>query len=70
MKTKLIFLLTIFLATVHTSMAFQEKKDHEVLYEKAMYTMETKADLNEAIKLFESLITTYPEEKEYAAKAQ
>ena len=70
MKTKLFLLLVLFLSTTLTSRAFQERQDHRVLYEKAKYTMETKADLNEAITLFESLITSYPNEKEYAAKAQ
>ena len=69
MKTKLFFLLVLLLATIQTSIAFQEKQDHEVLFEKAMYTMETKADLKEAISLFELLINTYPNEKEYVAKA-
>jgi len=50
-------------------MAFQEMQDHKVLFEKAKYTMETKADLQEAITLFESLITSYPDEKEYVAKS-
>ncbi|NQV01221.1 MAG: PD40 domain-containing protein [Bacteroidia bacterium] len=70
MKTKLFLLLILFLATINISIAFQEKQDHKVLFEKAKYTMETKADLKEAITLFESLIKTYPNEKEYAAKAQ
>lgn len=69
MKTKLILLLVLTLATIHTSIAFQEKQDHKVLFEQAKYTMETKADLKEAINLFESLIKTYPNEKEYVAKA-
>jgi len=70
MKTKLFLLLVLFLSTTLTSRAFQEKQDHRVLYEKAKYNMETKADLKEAITLFESLIISYPSEKEYAAKAQ
>ena len=70
MKTKLFLLLVFFLATIKPSMAFQEMQDHRVLFEKAKYTMETKADLKEAITLFELLINTYPNEKEYAAKAQ
>jgi len=70
MKTKLLLLLVLLLATSISSRAFKESKDHRVLYEKAKYTMETKADLQEAITLFESLITSYPDEKEYAAKAQ
>ncbi len=69
MKTKLFLLLVIFLITGITSIAFQEKQDHKVLFEKAKYTMETKGDLNEAITLFELLINTYPNEKEYVAKA-
>ncbi|NOR34749.1 MAG: tetratricopeptide repeat protein, partial [Bacteroidales bacterium] len=70
MKTKLFLLLVFFLATIKPSLAFQEMQDHRVLFEKAKYTMETKADLEEAITLFELLINTYPDEKEYAAKAQ
>ena len=69
MKTKLFLLLTIFLVAAIISIAFQEKQDHKVLFEKAKYTMETKADLKEAINLFESLIKTYPNEKEYVAKS-
>jgi len=70
MKTKHLLLLVLLLATSISSLAFQESQDHRVLYEKAKYTMETKADMQEAITLFESLITSYPDEKEYAAKAQ
>lgn len=69
MKTKLFLLLVIFLAIGITSGTFQERQDHKVLFEKAKYTMETKADLKEAINLFESLIKTYPNEKEYVAKS-
>ena len=70
MKAKLFSLLILFLATINTSLAFQEGQDHKILFEKAVYSMETKADLKEAITLFESLIKTYPNEKEYAANAQ
>ena len=69
MKQKLFLLLVIFLTTGISSIVAQENQDYKVLFEKAMYTMETKADLNEAITLFESLIKTYPNEKEYVAKA-
>ena len=69
MKTKLILLLIIFLVTGMNSISSQEKQDHKVLFEKAKYTMETKADLKEAINIFESLIKTYPNEKEYVAKS-
>jgi Tol biopolymer transport system component len=70
MKTKHFLMLILSLAIVIPSMAYQEMQEHKVLFEKAKYTMETKADLEEAITLFESLISTYPDEKEYAAKAQ
>ena len=69
MKTKLLLLLVLLLATSISSLAFQIPQDHKVLYEKAKYTMETKADLQEAITLFESLITSYPDEKEYVSKS-
>ena len=70
MRTKHLLLLVLFLASTLPTEAFQEMQDHKVLFEKAKYTMETKADLKEAITLFESLITAYPNETEYAAKAQ
>ncbi len=70
MKAKLYLLLILFLATINTSLAFQEGQDHKILFEKAVYSMETKADLKEAITLFDSLIRTYPDEREYAANAQ
>ncbi len=69
MKAKLYLLLILFLATINTSSAFQEGQDHKIHFEKAVYSMETKADLKEAITLFESLIKTYPNEKEYVAKS-
>ena len=62
--------MVLLLTTSISSLAFQEPQDYRVLFEKAKYTMETKADLQEAITLFESLITSYPDKKEYAAKAQ
>jgi len=70
MKAKFYLLLTLLLATINTSLAFQEEQDHKILFEKAKYSMQTKADLKEAITLFDSLIRTYPEEREYAANAQ
>jgi len=70
MKQKLFLLLVIFLATGIVSLAFLGIQDHKVLFEKAKYNMETKGDLKEAITLFDSLIRTYPNEREYAANAQ
>ena len=70
MKTRDFLMVVIILITTNASWAIQEQQDHRILFEKAKYTMETKADFKEAITLFESLIKTYPDEKEYAAKAQ
>lgn len=44
--------------------------NHNELFEKAKYTMETKGDLQSAINLFEEIIQQYPTEKEYGAKSQ
>lgn len=44
--------------------------NHNELFEKAKYTMETKGDLQNAINLFEEIIKQYPTEKEYGAKSQ
>jgi len=70
-KKEIIPIITIFLATlIFTASGFQNSSDHKVLFEKAKYTMETKGDLNGAIKLFEEIIQKYPDEREYAAKSQ
>lgn len=70
-KEGFIPLIAIFLATlIFTAFGFQNSSDHKVLFEKAKYTMETKGDLNGAIKLFEEIIQKYPDEREYAAKSQ
>jgi hypothetical protein len=45
-------------------------QDHKLLFEKAKFAMETKGDLQGAIKLFQEIVTKYPKEKEYASKAQ
>jgi Tol biopolymer transport system component len=70
MKTKIFSVLIPFLVTLNTPSAFPQAQDHKILFEKAVYTMETRADLKEAITLFDSLIRTYPDEREYAANAQ
>lgn len=49
--------------------SFQVPQDHKVLFEKAKYTMETKADLQEAIDLFEAIVKNYPDETAYVAKS-
>ena len=70
MQTRLFLLLILSPVIIITSIAFQERQDHTVLFEKAKYCMETKGDLKEAITLFDSLVRTYPDEREYAANAQ
>ena len=57
-------------AVVCAASALQNSSQHKVLFEKAKFTMETKGDLKGAIQLFEEIIKTYPNEREYAAKAQ
>lgn len=56
-------------AAVCTASALQNSSEHKVLFEKAKFTMETKGDLKGAIELFEEIIKTYPNEREYAAKS-
>ncbi|MDB4581578.1 LpqB family beta-propeller domain-containing protein [Draconibacterium sp.] len=67
-STKFLTIVLILMITIFFG-SFQNQQDYKVLFEKAKYTMETKADLKEAINLFESLIKTYPNEKEYVAKS-
>ena len=69
MKAKRFFSIAHFSDDNCTLRGFQNQQDHKVLFEKAKYTMETKADLKEAINLFETLIKQYPNEKEYVAKS-
>ena len=69
MKTKIFLSILLFLAVTLISSSFQTQQDYKVLFEKAKYTMETKADLPGAIDLFESLIKQFPNEKEYVAKS-
>jgi Tol biopolymer transport system component len=58
------------LAAALMAFGLQNSPEHKVLFEKAKFAMETKGDLNEAIKLFSELIQKYPGEREYAAKSQ
>lgn len=64
--------LIIFFLMIATFLAygFQNSSEHEVLFEKAKFTMETKGDLKGAVKVFEEIIKKYPDEKAYAAKSQ
>ena len=63
-------MLTVILAAVLMAYGFQNSFEHKVLFEKAKFTMETKGDLEEAIKIFSQIITKFPDEREYAAKSQ
>jgi len=69
MKTNRLFPIIFIILTTIILSSFQTQQDHKVLFEKAKYTMETKADLKAAIDLFETLIKNYPNEKEYVAKS-
>ncbi|MDX1700209.1 MAG: tetratricopeptide repeat protein, partial [Melioribacteraceae bacterium] len=52
------------------SIPLHAQTDHQILFEKAKYAMETKGDLKSAIDLFEQYIDKYSEESLYAARAQ
>lgn len=49
---------------------FQSAPEHERLFEKAKFTMETKGDLKQAVALFQEIIEKYPGQRQYAAKSQ
>lgn len=69
-KHKRYWVLVFILVSGLALMGLTNSEEHEILFEKAKFTMETKGDLKTAIKLFEELITKYPEQREYAAKSQ
>ncbi|MBU1337772.1 MAG: DPP IV N-terminal domain-containing protein, partial [Acidobacteria bacterium] len=70
MCSKKILFLFVVLLVLSMGFGFQDSQDHKVLFEKAKFTMETKGDLQEAIKLFSEILEKYPNEREYAAKSQ
>ena len=70
MHLKKTFILATFIAVLLPSPGFPASSKHKVLFEKAKFTMETKGDLEGAIKLFNKIIEKYPDEREYAAKSQ
>ena len=70
MKREKAHLLTALAAIAVIASGFQTTPDHKILFEKAKFAMETKGDLQSAIKLFQEIIAKYPQEKEYAARAQ
>jgi len=70
MNLKKIIISAAIAVVVLTAFGLQNSPEHKVLFEKAKFAMETKGDLNEAIKLFSELIQKYPGEREYAAKSQ
>ena len=69
MKTKTFLHIVLSMVIMVVFSNFQVPQDYKVLFEKAKYTMETKADLKEAIDLFESIIKNYPGETAYVAKS-
>jgi Tol biopolymer transport system component len=70
MNRKKTFILIALIAVFLTAFGFQDTPEYKILFEKAKFTMETKGDLNGAIKLFNDIIKKYPKEREYAAKSQ
>jgi Tol biopolymer transport system component len=70
MNRKKVFVSAGIVLAVFLTFGFQDSTDHKVLFEKAKFTMETKGDLEGAIKLFEQILTKYPDQREYAAKSQ
>jgi len=66
---KSVFFFTFFLCTL-LAFAFRSSPEHELLFEKAKFTMETKGDLKQAVTLFKEIIEKYPEQRQYAAKSQ
>lgn len=70
MNHKRSLLLVTLMAVLISASGFQDSPQHKILFEKALFTMETKGDLNGAINLFNDIIKKYPEEREYAAKSQ
>ena len=70
MILKKTFILSVFIAILLPSLGFTASSKHKVLFEKAKFTMETKGDLEGAIKLFNKIIKKYPDEREYAANSQ
>jgi len=70
MNRKKTFILIALIAVFLTAFGFQDTPGYKILFEKAKFTMETKGDLEGAIKLFNDIIKKYPKEREYAAKSQ
>ena len=70
MKTKSVIVGIILVAVLFSSVWAQNSSRHQVLFERAKYTMETKGDLRAAIKVLEKILEKYPEIRETAAKAQ
>lgn len=64
------FLVTALLAVFLITTGALSSPEYAVLFEKAKYTMETKGDLEGAIKIFNDIIKKYPKEREFAAKSQ
>lgn len=69
-KHKRYWILVFILVSGLALMGLTNSEEHEILFEKAKFTMETKGDLKTAIKLFEDLIKKFPNQREYAAKSQ
>ena len=70
MKLKRSWIAIVLTAAVAcAALAFQNAPQYEVLFEKARFAMETKGDLAGAVKLFDEIVKTYPNMRDYAAKS-
>ena len=67
---KKMFFVVIFLVVFITTSGLSKTPDHEILFEKAKFTMETEGDLKGAVKLFQKIINDFPDRKKMAAKSQ
>ena len=70
MFLKKAFVVTALLAVFLIATGALPSPEYAILFEKAKYTMETKGDLEGAIKIFNDIIKKYPKEREFAAKSQ
>jgi len=63
-------LVGVLAAAIVLGWAFQAADDAKIQLEKAKYLMETKGDLEGAIKAFQKIIADYPKDRAAAAEAQ
>ncbi|MDX2443478.1 MAG: tetratricopeptide repeat protein, partial [Bacteroidales bacterium] len=67
-KTGFMLILTVVCLVLFNTNGFSQQTASQ-LYEKALYLEEAKGELQQAIDLFQEILTKYPEERQVAAKA-